>query len=451
MPQGRVGELLLQRGIVDQGTLESALAAGRLSGMRLLSQIWLMEKAREDDLVQAVADVQGCPGIVLSESAFPFALLDFIPAKAARERRILPVAETDGTLLVAAAESLDNALLDEVRFVTGRRIVLFTALQAPLERAIVDAYAARGGADGRTHFFCAGGDPTRTPRLKILRPSAVKASTVGETPTLQVEDLDRLAEPAEPVRHPVALVIDDDESFRIVISEALAEIDLEVISFADGAQAAEWLKTGTPALVVSDVMLPGVHGFDLARMVKSGDRFGGVPVVLMSAGYRGWRVQEDVKRLGVDAYFEKPFPLDLLQAKVRELLRRDPGPELHKRRLWALDAYAKGAEALKASDLKAAEKHLCWAVEADPMHYRAHFLLAVLYSKQNRNFLAIDHLERMAALDPRDVKTLQTLAAAYESAGFRHQAAGALERAFVAAPDDVRADIRKRLSALLFP
>ncbi|MFO0658674.1 MAG: response regulator [Polyangiaceae bacterium] len=71
-----------------------------------------------------------------------------------------------------------------------------------------------------------------------------------------------------------------------------------------------------PDLLVLDAMLPEVNGFEIARRIKTSAKYGHIPIVMVSAVYKGARVAEDAKAsYGVDAYVEKPFRLaDVLGA-----------------------------------------------------------------------------------------------------------------------------------------
>lgn len=458
----RTGELLLERRVVSQEAISEAVALRERTGYRLLSQLWVLGRAKEGDLAPVLADQVGCPVVVLARSSFPLALLDRVSPTIARERRVLPVAETDGALLIAAAEPFNAELIDEVRFHTGKYVIFHGALQAVLERTIAGAYERRGVPDA-VDYFGEEADPLRPGHLEIVRPDQPRAVAAADEAvgTLEPGDLielllaeDDRVDPVEEAAAPkqTVMVIDDEPSIRQIVAEALEELGVQRIVCSDGQEAIERLQTTLPDLVISDVMLPGVHGFEIARLIKKGDRFRGVPVILMSAAYRGWRVKDDLaETVGVDAYFEKPFPLDVFLRKVEELLgrRTERGGAA---RAAAQAELARGVAAVKAGDPPAAERHLRAAVVNDPFHLKAHVLLANLYAQQKRTFLAIDHLETVADLDPHNFKTLVALSNLYAANGFRRLAAGALERGLLAAPtEEDRTRLARRLKSLLFP
>ena len=104
------------------------------------------------------------------------------------------------------------------------------------------------------------------------------------------------------------LVVDDELDIRRLLRRVLEDRGYRVREADRGHTAMRMLKERTPDLLILDAMLPEVHGFEIARRMKGTERFGHVPIVMVSAVYRGWRFAEDLKAsYGVDAYIEKPF------------------------------------------------------------------------------------------------------------------------------------------------
>lgn len=114
------------------------------------------------------------------------------------------------------------------------------------------------------------------------------------------------------------LIIDDDVELCSLVGEYLEAEGFGVDSAHDGETGLQLLKTQQYLLVVLDVMLPGMSGFDVLRRIRSESR---LPVLLLTA--RG----EDVDRivgleLGADDYLPKPFNPRELVARIRAILRR---------------------------------------------------------------------------------------------------------------------------------
>jgi two-component system response regulator CpxR len=114
------------------------------------------------------------------------------------------------------------------------------------------------------------------------------------------------------------LIVDDDIELCSLVSEYLAPEGFRVESVHDGETGLQRALSGNYLLVVLDVMLPGISGFDVLRRIRGTSR---VPVLLLTA--RG----EDVDRIvgleiGADDYLPKPFNPRELVARIRAILRR---------------------------------------------------------------------------------------------------------------------------------
>jgi DNA-binding response OmpR family regulator len=120
---------------------------------------------------------------------------------------------------------------------------------------------------------------------------------------------------------PTILVADDEEDLRELVSYRLSRSGYEVVEAVDGQEAFELATERTPDLMVLDVMMPRLDGYELTRRVREQDSLRSVPVILLTA-----RSQEtDVGRgfdVGADDYLKKPFNPDELVARVRAVLGR---------------------------------------------------------------------------------------------------------------------------------
>ncbi|AHM65201.1 response regulator transcription factor [Paenibacillus polymyxa] len=115
------------------------------------------------------------------------------------------------------------------------------------------------------------------------------------------------------------LIIDDDEKIVSMLRRGLAFEGYEVLTAANGAEGLNKMLTAEPDLVVLDVMMPQVDGFEVCRRMREGGST--VPVLMLTAKDE---VENRVKGLdlGADDYLVKPFALEELLARVRALLRR---------------------------------------------------------------------------------------------------------------------------------
>jgi len=118
------------------------------------------------------------------------------------------------------------------------------------------------------------------------------------------------------------LVVDDDPSLRELVRQQLAERGFSVRLAVDGYDAIEQVRNHRPDLVVLDVMMPTISGFDLAAMLKSNPDTATIPIIILSI----IRNEERGYSLGVDRYLTKPAETEELVGAIHELLARVSSP-----------------------------------------------------------------------------------------------------------------------------
>jgi len=119
------------------------------------------------------------------------------------------------------------------------------------------------------------------------------------------------------------LMIDDDEKLVALMSEYLESHGFEVAAAHDGHEGVEAALSTEPALVILDLMLPGMDGLEVCRRVRQSSR---VPILMLTA--RGDETDRIVGlEMGADDYLPKPFNARELLARIRAILRRSEGEE----------------------------------------------------------------------------------------------------------------------------
>ena len=114
------------------------------------------------------------------------------------------------------------------------------------------------------------------------------------------------------------LLVDDDAELAELVGEYLAREGFSLEAEVDGTRAIDRVAAGDHQLVVLDVMLPGVNGFDVLRSIRATSH---IPVLMLTA--RGDEVDRIVGlELGADDYLSKPFNPRELVARIRAVLRR---------------------------------------------------------------------------------------------------------------------------------
>lgn len=117
---------------------------------------------------------------------------------------------------------------------------------------------------------------------------------------------------------PTILLVDDEEDILEFLERILSP-RYRVLVTESGEEALRILDRDTVQLIISDVMMPEMDGFELCRLIKSNFEYSHIPVILLTAKNT---IQSKIEglELGADAYIEKPFSKEHLQAQISSLL-----------------------------------------------------------------------------------------------------------------------------------
>jgi DNA-binding response OmpR family regulator len=556
-----LGRILLQQRAVTQPQLEQALLDARAKGVPLATNLIESGTVSEVAALKALSEQSGVPGIDLNQVCIKLSDLSVLPREIAAKHKLLPVLVRDDRILVAMAAPADKKVIDELEFVTGKRVFPYIALAGPLMRTIAAAYDLK--EQGEAFFVGAKCPPEVLKRAGLGAPATLTPETPSDPPSAQAQpaqappvqpppaqpprplpsaappmpvsqapailntpsapparpapepklddseisfaDLVELNEPArspsrgvsagpplivdDAMRRAAAadeltdsdfgtadrdlsivqslptgasaepqgdqttvLVVDDEPEIRKLLRRIFEERGYRVEEADRGLLALRMVKENPPDVMILDAMLPEVHGFDIARRMKGTQRYGHIPIIMISAVYRGWRFAEDLKTsYGVEAYIEKPFRVaDVVAAVENALQARSIRGDQDRISAEAERLLAAGIAAYRAGDFDKAVRHLREGTAIDPLAYRLHFHLGLLYGKQGQLYDAIQELETALHINGKHFPALKNLAVLYQKAGFRNKAIETWERALGVAPDDpTRQSIKEHLLGLL--
>ncbi len=495
-----LGKILLQRKLVSQQALDAALRTQRHSATPapLASQLIYDGTVEEIDVLRALSEQHGVPGIDLTQIAILLEHLNLVPRELAEKNRLLPVLVRGDRIFLATADPCEKHVVDELEFVTGKKVYSYIAVHSTLLKTIAGAYDAK--ARGDAHYLgprvpletlrqlglapggdqaasAAAGTPPRpssdAPEPVVVDEAVETAQRTSELSTTEFgaigdevssveampDDMRLLASKAADAIAPgdakLVLVVDDEEEIRKLLNRLLTQKGYRVVEADRGLLALRLVKDHVPDLIILDAMLPELHGFDIARRIKGSAKYGRIPIIMVSAVYRGWRIAEDLKQnYGVEEYLEKPFRITAILEAVTRLLPLGPaaGPARDPDHLSAdaEKALRDGIVAYKEGQIDAAIDHLKRGVGIDPLSYRLHFHLALLLGKKGLVYEGIQELELAIDLNPKHFSALRNLAVLYERAGFKNKAVEMWERCLGLAPDEeTRASIKDHLHKLI--
>jgi two-component system, OmpR family, alkaline phosphatase synthesis response regulator PhoP len=125
------------------------------------------------------------------------------------------------------------------------------------------------------------------------------------------------------------LVVEDEADIRKLVRYNLEQEGYAVVEAADGEQALALARKQPPELLILDLMLPGMSGLEVCRVLRSGEQTAKVPVLMLTA--RATEVDKVLGlEMGADDYVTKPFSPREVVARVKALFRRAYGPELER-------------------------------------------------------------------------------------------------------------------------
>jgi two-component system alkaline phosphatase synthesis response regulator PhoP len=120
---------------------------------------------------------------------------------------------------------------------------------------------------------------------------------------------------------PTILVVDDEEDIRELVSLNLQREGYEIVAVETGEQALAEARGRGPALIVLDLMLPGIDGLEVCKKLKADPKTQPIPIVMLTAKGEESDIVTGLE-LGADDYITKPFSGKVLVARVRRILRR---------------------------------------------------------------------------------------------------------------------------------
>ena len=216
-------------------------------------------------------------------------------------------------------EQIAAAALQEDADVIGLSIL---SRRAHAHLSAADDAAARAGAGSRARPRRRHHSRRRHPetarnrhhRRISCRAARCRTSSISSTRTCS-----RGPRRSDPPMARTLFLADDSVTIQRVIELTFAHEDIRVVSVSDGRKAVQWLESEKPDIVLLDVELPELNGFDVAARVRKSPRLRHVPVLLLAGAFEPVD-EERARTVGTDGVLMKPFEPEQLVTRVKELL-----------------------------------------------------------------------------------------------------------------------------------
>jgi len=194
------------------------------------------------------------------------------------------------------------------------------------------------------------------------------------------------------------LVVDDEPDILNIISMALKRESFEVITSQSAEQSLDLVRVQMPNLIILDIMLPGMSGFEFCRQVRASKIVNHIPIIMLTA-----KAQESDRiyglELGADDYITKPFSTKELILRTQAVLRRSQTPDSYQDKILSFEKLVVDTT-----------RHICTIddsiVELTPIEFK---LLSVLLARrgrvQSRERLLADVWDYESNIETRTVDT----------------------------------------------
>ncbi|MFQ5795067.1 MAG: response regulator [Candidatus Bipolaricaulia bacterium] len=281
----RLGEILIDMGVLSETELNKALAIQRVDRTgKLLGEILIEEGfITEEDLGEALYQQTGYEYIQLADQEIDRDVLALVDEDFARRKIVMPIQKTDNRLVVAIGDPNDVMIIDDLRTQTGMEIRPCVSNPAEIKRTIEITYG----------------------RMQPGGPSEQEEEEKASPPLIQrTDDLGR--KDMTTIHTGTILIVEDQVEFRRIYHDVLESGGYNILEAEDGASGWELVKTEKPDLILLDLILPKLHGFELLKKIRADETTKEIPVIILSVLGEKENIQKGLE-LGANDYMVKGY------------------------------------------------------------------------------------------------------------------------------------------------
>jgi CheY-like chemotaxis protein len=265
----QIGKLLVDAGIISFKTLERALKIQKRSGNRLGTLLRDMGIVTEEEVAEALACQSNLRMVRnFANHLFPKDLLDLVPAQMALQKMIFPLKCHDNTLAIATLDPLDRETFTQLAQITGMRVYLVLSTKDDILAAVEKHYLIR--------------ERETSHKQKIL-------------------------------------LIDDSPVFAKVLGTALTNEGYEILVAGDGIEGLKLALSHHPDLILCDLFLPRMDGYNFMLAMKEHHEIAGIPVILVTSK-ASMEEEDQALKAGFIDFIGKPVMPARVIARVQRAL-----------------------------------------------------------------------------------------------------------------------------------
>lgn len=280
LPAGRSAfvALLVERGLVNNNELHLAEVHAEREGVDVPEAMVRIGLISEEDCCSLLSAATGLPQVDVATVPRSELALRLVPEPLARRREAVPLGVDNRTLTYATHRPFDTEIERDLSSASGRWAMPVIARRSALLEALDQCYPQRRDRDRRAST----GHGRRSARI---------------------------------------IVADDDGITRMLVKTLLERAQFEVLEAAHGRQAIELASTGCPDLMLMDLNMPEMDGYEAIQCLRRQPAFTSIPIIVLTAE-DGPSIERRVLDIGADDYMLKPFEPAILLSRVNAVFRR---------------------------------------------------------------------------------------------------------------------------------
>ncbi len=419
-----LGQIFISKGYLTQKQLESVILYSKEKGIKFASAVVELNYCTEKEALICLIEQMGIPGIHFTGSSFKF-LNKIIPYQVSIQRLILPIKDSEKNIIVVMANPFDKVLIDEINFITGKKVIPYISVENILKKVINLCFNSGKefyGQYEKGEYF-----DIISPVISYLENEEITKSNISINQLItsqnelffqtSITEINTVLN-----KKKVVLIVDDEEDILKLVSKIVTKAGYDYLTVNNGSEAIPLITKHKPDLIILDAMLPGVHGFDICKQIKSSD-LAYIPVLIVSAIYKGWEFETEIINIyKADRFIEKPFRVNLLMDLIKELLNKDNNNNKMSVEQNIDEVIKTVIESIKNNNLYFAKKTIEESIKLSPFCYKFKYILGYIYMQMNEYLLAINEFEACLNINKNFYFAAKDLAIAYEKVGFRNRA-----------------------------